>query len=175
MVAEGEGLRPAKPGDIVILMRSPGMAANTYQRALADRGIDSVSDRGGSILDTSEAEIFLALLAILDNPHQDVPLATVLASPVFGFSPDELAAPRTLERDTDYYGALRAMEPKPEKLTRFLTWLDDIRSRLDDLPLPELIDAIFDSTDLLDVFSALPDGVQRAKNLAALRLSLIHI
>ena len=107
MVAEGEGLRPAKPGDIVILMRSPGMAANTYQRALADRGIDSVSDRGGSILDTSEAEIFLALLAILDNPHQDVPLATVLASPVFGFSPDELAAPRTLERDTDYYGALR--------------------------------------------------------------------
>lgn len=169
MVAEGEGLRPAKPGDIVILMRSPGMAANTYQRALADRGIDSVSDRGGSILDTSEAEIFLALLAILDNPHQDVPLATVLASPVFGFSPDELAAPRTLERDTDYYGALRAMEPKPEKLTRFLTWLDDIRPRLDDLPLPELIDAIFDSTDLLDVFSALPDGVQRAKNLAALR------
>lgn len=118
---------------------------------------------GGSILDTSEAEIFLALLAILDNPHQDVPLVTVLASPVFGFSPDELAAPRTLERDTDYYGALRAMEPKPEKLTRFLTWLDELRARMDDLPLPELIDAIFDSTDLLDVFSALPDGVQRAE------------
>ena len=169
MVAEGESLRPAKPGDIVILMRSPGMAAGTYQRALAGLGIDSTSDRGGSILDTTEAEIFLALLAILDNPHQDVPLATALASPVFGFTPDELAAPRTLERDSDYYDALRAMEPKPEKLTRFLAWLDGLRARMDDLTLPELIDAIFDSTDLLDVFSALPDGIQRAKNLAALR------
>ena len=169
MVAEGDVLRPAKPGDVVILMRSPGMAANTYQRALADLGIDSVSDRGGSILDTSEAEIFLALLAILDNPHQDVPLATVLASPVFGFSPDELAAPRTLSRSGGYYDALRAMEPKPEKATRFLAWLDDLRARMDDLPLPELIDAIFDSTGMFDIFSALPDGVQRAKNLAALR------
>ena len=47
-----------------------------------------------------------------------------------------------MERDTDYYGALRAMEPKPEKLTRFLTWLDELRSRLDDLPLPELGQAL---------------------------------
>ena len=141
MVAEGEGLRPAKPGDVVILMRSPGMAANTYQRALADLGIDSVSDRGGSILDTSEAEIFLALLAILDNPHQDVPLATVLASPVFGFSPDELAAPRTLERDTDYYGALRAMEPKPEKRNALSRVAGRISARAcrTTQPLPELI------------------------------------
>ena len=33
----------------------------------------------------------LALLQIVDNPRQDVPLISVLRSPVFGFTPDRLA------------------------------------------------------------------------------------
>ncbi len=32
-----------------------------------------------------------ALLQIIDNPRQDVPLISVLRSPLFGFTPDRLA------------------------------------------------------------------------------------
>ena len=167
-VTDGDTLRPARPGDIVILMRSPGMAAAAYQRALAAHGIDSVSDRSGSILDTSEAEILMALLAILDNPHQDVPLTAALASPVFGFTPDELAGLRAAAPEGDLYAALCAA-PDAEKPAQFLAWLDALRAESADLPLPEFLDRVFDTTGMLDVFSALPDGAARVKNLSALR------
>ena len=168
-VTDGEALRPVRPGDIAILMRSPGMTAGVYRQALAALGIDSVSDRSGSVLETSEAEILMALLAVIDNPHQDVPLVTALCSPVFGVSPDELAQARTGKRDGDDYDCLLALEQPPEKVAHFLRWLDGIRPRVSELPLPELLDEIFASTGMLDVFAARPDGLQRVKNLESLR------
>ena len=80
-VTDGETTRPARPGDIVILMRSPGRTASFYTEALAHYHIPSISDRGGSILETTEVQVLSAILAILDNPHQDIPLITAMLSP----------------------------------------------------------------------------------------------
>ena len=168
MVTDGETVRPARAGDIAILMRSPGMTANIYRQALAELGIDSVSDRSGSILETSEAEIWMAMLAIIDNPHQDLALSTAMASPVFGFTPDELAQPRTALREGDFYDCLLAAEPT-EKLTLFLAWLRQMRETAKHATLTELIDTMYETTGIEDVFAAMPDGAQRVKNLAALR------
>lgn len=41
-----------------------------------------------------EIAVLFALLQVIDNPRQDVPLIAVLRSPLFGFTPDELAAIR---------------------------------------------------------------------------------
>ena len=38
-----------------------------------------------------EVSTATALLALIDNPRQDVPLIAVLRSPIFGFPPDRLA------------------------------------------------------------------------------------
>ena len=38
-----------------------------------------------------EVAVTFALLEILDNPRQDVPLISVLRSPLFGFTPNRLA------------------------------------------------------------------------------------
>ena len=100
-IAEKDALRPVRPGDIVILMRSPGRAAAEYASALARYAIPCVTDRGGSILDATEVEVLCAILQILDNPHQDVPLAPAMASQVFEFSPDELASVRSASRASD--------------------------------------------------------------------------
>ena len=54
----------------------------------------------------SDGEHFAA--AVLDNPHQDIPLIAVLRSPCFGFSADELSAIRTEDREQDFYTALCA-------------------------------------------------------------------
>ena len=95
LITEGDGLRPVRPSDIVILMRSVSSTAPEYMAALGRYGVPAMTERGGSLLDTSEVQILVSILQIIDNPHQDVPLLTVLASPVFGFSPDQLAVPRT--------------------------------------------------------------------------------
>jgi len=168
-VADGEGTRPARPGDIAILMRSPGRAAGYFTAALAKYRIASVCDRGGSILESTECEVLSAILEILDNPHRDIPLITAMASQVFGFTPDELSEPRTKQRTGDFYDSLTACSPKSEKLASFLTWLRQAREQAQKLGLCELIDEILLQTGLEDVYAAMADGVQRAANLTAYR------
>lgn len=168
-VTDGQTLRPARPGDIAILMRSPGNIAHFYQRALASRGIACVSDRGGSILDTTEIEVLSAILSILDNPHQDIPLIAAMASQVFGFSPEELAQPRTALRTGDFYDCLLAYEPKTEKLRSFLCWLAESRAAMQWQTLVELLDDILLRTQLPQVYAAMPDGELRQRNIAAFR------
>ena len=168
-IAEKDALRPVRPGDIVILMRSPGRAAAEYASALARYAIPCVTDRGGSILDATEVEVLCAILQILDNPHQDVPLATAMASQVFEFSPDELASVRSASRASDLYDCLCTVPSPDAKLEGFLQWLGEERARAKRLPLTELIDDVLRKTGLEEVYASMPDGVRRAENLRALR------
>jgi len=168
-VTDGETTRPARPGDIVILMRSPGRTASFYTEALAHYHIPSISDRGGSILETTEVQVLSAILAILDNPHQDIPLITAMASQVFGFSPDELAGPRSETRQGDYYDCLLNFSQKSEKQNAFLSWLNEAREEAARHTLTETIDDVLNRTGLADVYTSMPDGQQRRRNLNAYR------
>ena len=168
-ITEGEGTRPVTPGDIAILMRSLSGTAGTYLAALHRYGIPAACDRGGSLLDTSEVRILVAILQIIDNPHQDVPLLTAMASPVFGFSPDRLSKPRIENRQDDYYDALCAAAKTDEALAGFLETLDALREDARWMNLHELVDSVFRRTNLLAVFAAMDDGPRRERNLMAFR------
>ena len=173
-VTDGDTERPIRPGDIVILMRSLSSTANTYLQALGRYGVPAVCDRGGSLLETSEVQILLAILQIVDNPHQDVPLITAMASPVFGFTPDELARPRTQNRKDDYYDTILAAARPGDKLDRFLQLLEALRQELPWKNLHELIDSVLEKTGLLAVFAAMEDGIRRQRNLQAFRAFAVN-
>lgn len=165
-VTEGEGTRTVRPGDIVILMRSLSGTASTYLEALGRYGIPAVCDRGGSLLDTSEVQILIAILKIIDNPHQDVPLLAALASPVFGFTPDDLAEPRTKNRKDDYYDCIQL---SGGKFDTFLELLNTLREEAQWMELDQLVDSVLRRTNLLAVFASMPDGKSRERNLMAFR------
>ena len=76
----------------MILMRSPGSRSAAFAQALAGRDVPCSFEESGDFYQTPEIAVTLALLEIVDNPRQDVPLIAVLRSPVFGFTPDRLAA-----------------------------------------------------------------------------------
>lgn len=166
-VTDGDGLRPARASDIVILMRSPGMQAAAYQAALAARGIASDAGVGADLFETAEIEILMQLLQIVDNPHRDIPLAAAMASPVFAFSPEELALCRAENRRSDLYDCLCAAGQPPEKLQSFLAWLAQMRTESQRLELAELVRTIIRTSGLESVFAAMPDGVRRLGNLEA--------
>lgn len=168
-VTENGALRPAQPGDIVILMRSPGNSVQFYQNALSAVGITSISDRGENLLDSTEAEVLFAILQMLDNPHRDIPLITAMASPVFDFSPEELAIVRTEDRKSDFYACLCSVQAPSEKLCAFLAWLSDMRRKSRQMGAGEILDEIFATTGLEDVFASMPDGNVRTENLTAFR------
>ncbi len=165
LITDGEGLRPMEAGDVVILMRSLSSTAEVYLQALGQQGIPAVCERGGSLLDSSEVQILVALLQVLDNPHQDIPLLTVLGSPVFGFTPDQLALPRTENRREDYYDTIRN---RPE-FQEVLGVLDQLREDARWMNLHQLVDSVFRRTGFLPVFASMDDGLRRERDLMAFR------
>lgn len=166
-ISDGGTLRPVRPSDIVILMRSANMTAAAYQSALLARGILCDAGAGGDLLQTAEVEILVQLMQIIDNPHRDIPLLGAMMSPVFAFAPEELAQLRAAAKDADIYTCLLRCQEPSERLRRFLTWLADMRARSRYTALPELLPQIIRTSELDTVFAARPDGQKRMENLQA--------
>lgn len=163
----GGGKRGVRADDMVILMRSPGPVQRHYIRALTEAGIPVEIGSGDDFFETTEISVALSLLEIIDNPHQDVPLLSVLRSPVFDFSPDRLAQIRAGHRQGDFYDALEA--DGGEDCVEFLKRLKLLRFRAGELSAHRLIERLYAETDLMAIFGAMPNGGERQANLAALR------
>lgn len=164
-VTEGGTVRSAGYGDFVILLRSPGSAGKAYRRALAEAGVPVVSDQGGGFFSSLEVSVTLSLLAVIDDPHQDVALINVLRSPIFGFSSNELAAVRAADKRGDFFSALCARAPEDEKCARFLETLSSLRAVAPDLGVDELLRHVYTELDLTAICSAMSDGAARRGNL----------
>ena len=166
-VSDGEGgTRPVRPSDMVILLRSPNTVLRHYARALAERDILWEAEGGGDFFGSTEISVALSLLQIVDNPRQDVPLISVLRSPVYGFSADRLAEIRATSPDTDFYAALEADDGEDSRA--FLAELDDLRFGSGDMSSHQLLWHIYDRTNLLGIFGAMEEGEARQGNLLAL-------
>ena len=166
-VTESDGsFRPCRPEDIVILMRSPGSRSTAFAEALAEREIPCSFEESGDFFHTMEISVVLAILEILDNPRQDVPLISVLRSPVFGFTPDRLAEIRGRTPTGDFYDAVVA--DGGEDCQFFLNTLDALRLAAQDMGAYRLVWHIYNELNLLGVFGAMDSGVERRENLIAL-------
>lgn len=153
-------LRPVRPGDIVILLRAMKDKAELYLQALQRRKIRGIC-ADNNIFEAEEIQILTALLQIIDNPRQDIPLLTVLLSPLFHFSADVLAQLRARNRQGDIYDLLCASaEAAP-----FLRTLSELRDFSQEETLRSLMDEIDVRLELRCIFGAMGNGLQRIRNL----------
>ncbi|MBM3834094.1 MAG: hypothetical protein FJ403_12655 [Verrucomicrobia bacterium] len=90
---EQQALRPVDWRDMVVLLRSPRFKVESFAKEFALLGVPLQATRGG-FYESLEVMDLLNLLALLDNPLQDLPLLAVLRSPLAGLSLDELATVR---------------------------------------------------------------------------------
>lgn len=150
--------RPVGYGDIAILLLSPGTTGRAFRRALDEAGIPVAARQGGGFFSSPEIMVCIALLQIIDNPHRDIPLTTVLTSPVFGFTADELSLIRTVDRDGDFYSALCRAADTDEKCLSFKQELDELRALSCDVGVHRLICQMYDALDILPVYSAAGGG-----------------
>ena len=166
-VTGAAGPRPLQYGDIAILLRSGNAVGPAYCRALAEQGIPVAAVQGGDYFASVEISTLVSMLAVLDNPHQDIPLIAVLRSPAFGFSADALSAIRGADRQSDFYTALKAAAETDEACRAFLEKLERLRDLAADLPMAELVWLLLTELDLLALCSAMRDGAQRRARLMA--------
>ncbi len=167
-VTTKDGPRPMEYGDVAILLRTSNTTGGVYRRALAAEGVPVAEGQGGGYFSSIEVSAVLSMLAVIDNPHQDIPLIAALRSPAFLFTADELSAIRAADRDRDFYGALCKAAESDAKARAFLDRLTLFRSLAADLPLEELVWELLDSLELLALCSAMSDGEQRRANLIEL-------
>ena len=152
----------------MILLRSPGSLLHQYIRALNAEGLPWVADGGNDFFNTTEVNVALSILQIVDNPMQDVALIAALRSPVYGFSGDKLAVLRGRSRGDFYHVVKRAAEEGDEECAAFLADLEKLRFGAGDRTCRQLIWHIYERTNLLGIFGAMDNGSERQGNLLAL-------
>ena len=159
----GDSFRRVQPEDIVILLRSPGSVGGDYQRALEARGIRCGSGGGTDLLKTREVATFRSLLQTIANPRQDIPLIGILASPVFGFTADDLAAFRAEHRKESVYDAVCCSDmPKAQ---RFLEILAQLRKEARMQPLTKLMEQCLVLTRMDSIYASMEGGEAKQSNL----------
>jgi len=161
-------LRSIRASDIAIIMRAAKNGARHYVKALAEVGITAKTDKNGSLLTSDEVATLYCFLQVIDNPYQDVPLVGVLASPLFGFTAEELAQVKLCGKsDASFYAALQKYGTQSKKAKTFLQTLTDLRAKAPYTRLSQLYYEMLDRTTALAVFSSYSGGEQREANLFA--------
>lgn len=161
-------LRPARYCDFAILMRNQKNRSALLAEELRRQGIP-VSFSKENFLDTLEIKTFLALLEIIDNPKQDIPLLTAMMSPIFGFDAEETAALRAdYPQGTLISAVTAAAGAGHAHAARMLERLSDMRADAAAMPVPRLLSRLLAETDYLNAVSGMPDGARRRANLLLL-------
>lgn len=169
-VKDGDGERKASYGDFSVLLRSSKGRSNIYADAFRKMGVPSFTEPTGSFLSSVEISLALNILRIIDNPKQDIPLLSVMMSPLFAFTVDEIAEYRIESRKGDIYTAVLKREADGDgKIKTFTERIRHWRRLSICLGTRSLIDEIFEDTAILNIFDAVdPTGMKRS-NLMLLK------
>lgn len=164
--------RPVEPRDIVILLRAPSSKAAIYEKALMSKGIGANAEISNNFFDALEIQTMMSLLKIIDNPLQDIPMITVLRSPIVGVSLDELVYIRQALEEGCFYEALKiyakGLEPH-HIINQFLEQLEDYRTDSSELRTEELLARLYVETGYYQYVSLLPAGAKKKANLELLK------
>ncbi|MDO4523117.1 MAG: helicase-exonuclease AddAB subunit AddA [Eubacteriales bacterium] len=153
--------RTARYGDIVILLRTISGWAEVFTKVFTEMGIPSYTGSRTGYFSAAEVQTMLALLKLIDNPRQEIPLTSVLYSPLVGLSGEELAGIRSRHPEQPFDQACRC----EERLKGFFEMLEELREKAVYLPMHELLWEILDRTGYGEYAAAMPGGEQRRANL----------
>ncbi|MBD5529063.1 MAG: helicase-exonuclease AddAB subunit AddA [Lachnospiraceae bacterium] len=168
-------LRPARYGDIVILLRTTSGWDEEFKEVLEAEGIPVYISSKTGYFAATEVQELLQLLRVLDNPTQDIPLFGVMKSVFGGFEEDEIALLRSENREISLWRAVcNAAEGEDcggeirEKCSRFRERIDLYRSYTVYMPIRQLLETVLREHDYLQYVTAMPAGSKRRANVEML-------
>ena len=176
-------MRPARYGDIVILLRSTVGWNEDLRAVFEQEGIPAYADSRGGYFAAEEIRTLISMLRVLDNPRQDIPLYSVLRGYFGDFTQDEISLIRLTSDQGLLYDKLKTAAgegPAPadeslispflaEKCASFLDFLRKWRERMQYSSITEIVNGLLEEAGYQDYCTALPAGAQRAANLRLLQ------
>jgi len=159
--------------DFGILMRSAAGRGDVYLKVFSEFGIPTYFDGGTNYYESLEITMILNLLNLMDNQHQDLPLLSVMTSPIGGFTSNECTMLRIRQPQGFYYGVVEAYgkeetDPLSEKITAFYEKLNQWRDQSKIMPIEDFLWKIYLDSGYYAFAGALPGGEQRQCNLRIL-------
>lgn len=179
--------RTIEPKDIAIISRS-WSGSSIYTKMLKDAGIPYRISRSEAFLEKFEIQVALAYLKMLVDPFDNISTVTVLHSPIYNFDEKELAFMKVVGKGkkfaTKYWSLLSEenitvtmqkaadyqvnFEVFQAKLTKFQEDYNYLSQLADVLSASALLNKIFENTDIIESFTAMPQGSDRRANLYGL-------
>ncbi len=155
--------------DFAILRRSLAGWDTRAVEAMRQAGIPAVVNERDGYFEAQEIQLLLALLSIIDNPEQDLPMAAVLHSGLVGLDANELGALR-LSGEGSLWSLIPAYAEKAqdERLLAFIGHMERWRTLSRRHGVTDLLWDIYESQDYVNYVGAMPNGLVRRANVLAL-------
>ena len=167
-VGKGDAKRPVRYGDICILMRAVKDKANIMAGELIKYGIPVHYKKDGGFFENAEVMTVISMLRAIDSPLSDIPLLSVLLSPLTPFTEDDVAKLKAEHTRIPLYSALKLNEEKSEKAKQVIEMLAYFRTLSVTLCVADLIRRIYEVTAFDCVVFAMDGGEKRVLNLQKL-------
>ena len=187
--------KKCKYKDIVILLRATKHKAKTFEEALKRHKIPSYAEQRTGFFEKLEIKLMTDILSIIDNPLQNIAIASVLKSNIYNLSYDELAFIKLAFNFEYFYDSCAfidkllygddkdidldkkvELEKKLEKYSidkesfslkihSFLNSLSALQFKARYFSISNLIEYIYNELNVKEIVSAMTDGKLRSANL----------
>ena len=190
-VTDGNTMRPCRPSDFCVLSRNR-IGCARISAAIDHVGLRAESEQTEGYMGSREIVTMVNLLRVIDNPTKDNPMASVMLSPIMGFTAEELgklrlygiapdgsvekrlfqiikAVSKTDDADEKEAERIDTGDPALEKKCRDAVELvERFGFYAISMTLEELIVRIYEETDFFAVASVFENSAQRRANLRLL-------
>lgn len=161
------GTRSITFSDICILLRNSNSYAHIYADTLQKCGIPICCEMNEEFLKTTEISTMISLLKIINNPTIDISLVATMLAPFFGFTMDEVAEIRAINKTVPFYFALKEFaENGSKKAIDFCEKIKLYRDLSAVMSCDELIEYIYNDTKYPEICLSAPDGRKKRANLS---------
>ncbi len=169
-VTDGGVKRPCRAGDFCVLSRNNPDGELAVQCFEAE-GLKIASTSVSGYLGSREISLLINLLSITVSPMRDIPMSSVMLSPIMGFSDDELARVKLYDKKRRLYRNMLDISEDDrdialrDKCRAAVALVKKLRLYSSSMTLTRLIKKIYDITDLISLAASYEDGDKKCANL----------
>lgn len=151
--------------DICILFRAnSGNLFNEYLKALTEHNIPCVTIKRESCMESYEFGVISSFLKIIENPTNDVAMLSVLTSPCYAFTTDEIAKIRLDDKFKNIISSLNDKKDNP-KISSFLDDLKYLKEKALILSVSKIVRLIYEYKRIPELFSCIKSRDISSENL----------
>lgn len=154
--------------DFAILCRKLTGLTDYINQIFNANNIPFVIERSGQLFETTEAQIMLNIIDLINNPKDDIKLISLMHLGMFDFIDNDIIEIRK-KVTNNYYDTMTELSKQDSdislKCSKMFSFFDNCREKQKFLPLTTIIDYIVSELNIYDIFSIMRNGNQRVANI----------